>query len=147
MTMLAHIQLLIILLMSFTLIQASEFWIVTNVSQFNYNDECLAKACFLNDLKFRITHFESSSNETASIEWSANPHGKQKQLTSSWMHGFPDTVKTQLSIINYDPHFGFARVCDSSDYASFSNVTNVSLHNLTLQPIIIASILGHFATF
>uniref|UniRef100_A0A7E4UZC7 C2 domain-containing protein n=1 Tax=Panagrellus redivivus TaxID=6233 RepID=A0A7E4UZC7_PANRE len=125
MTTMAYLS--ILLLLSITQISlASNFWIVTKVTGLEFNDECLAKTCFLNALRFRVSHSIPTLDEFSLTEWPARSIEDEKQFTSAWIDGLPEDVQTQLSVINYDPSFGFPRVCDSSAKVSLVNATQSS---------------------
>uniref|UniRef100_A0A7E4VD21 Uroplakin-3b n=1 Tax=Panagrellus redivivus TaxID=6233 RepID=A0A7E4VD21_PANRE len=116
------IKVLLVFLITATHCAASDFWIVTRVTDIKTDTACLAKTCFANNLLFRISHAIPRFNETSETEWSANSNETEKQFTSVWTAGLPEDVQAQLSVINYDPSFGFPRVCDTTSKVSFFKV-------------------------
>uniref|UniRef100_A0A7E4ZVD2 Si:dkey-194e6.1 n=1 Tax=Panagrellus redivivus TaxID=6233 RepID=A0A7E4ZVD2_PANRE len=115
-------KVLLFLLIAVTQCEASNFWIVSRVTDVETNTDCLANSCFTNDLHFRVSHAISRLNESSESEWSANSVDAVKQFTSVWTDGLPEDVQVQLSVINYDPSFGFPRVCDATSKVAFYRV-------------------------
>uniref|UniRef100_A0AC34GDC1 Uncharacterized protein n=1 Tax=Panagrolaimus sp. ES5 TaxID=591445 RepID=A0AC34GDC1_9BILA len=107
--------------------EAKTFWIVTKVTNLEFNNACLAKSCFLNGLRFRVVHSISDLDEFSLIEWPSQKFISEKIFTSFWNSGEPSHVETQLEVINYDPTYHFPRVCDSSPKTLLMNAqTNAS---------------------
>uniref|UniRef100_A0A7E4VBM1 Si:dkey-194e6.1 n=1 Tax=Panagrellus redivivus TaxID=6233 RepID=A0A7E4VBM1_PANRE len=115
-------KLIVLLLIVIIQCEASNFWIVTQVTDIETNTDCLANSCFTTELFFRISHSISRLNESSESEWSANSADAVRQFTSVWTDGLPEDVQVQLSVINYDPSFGFPRVCDATSKVVFYRV-------------------------
>ena len=106
--------------------EGNTFWIVTKVTNLEFNNACLSKSCFLNGLRFRIVHSIEALDEFSLIEWPSQKFISEKVFTSFWNTGEPNHVQTQLEVINYDPTYRFPRVCDSSPKTVLTTVQKVS---------------------
>uniref|UniRef100_A0A0N5AYJ1 Autophagy-related protein 27 n=1 Tax=Syphacia muris TaxID=451379 RepID=A0A0N5AYJ1_9BILA len=97
---------------------ADQFWIITNLQEFQYSEECAAiSTCSTPTVTLIQTNI--ISRENISKSWSLFKKHAGIELVGHWTEGASEGVSVAIEIAGFDNTYGFPRACDSSVFVHF----------------------------